>query len=358
MENANSVRDSNFELLRILSMVMIVVLHIGNHGLGGYIDIPVFLSGFTEVIYYFIRSLTIIAVSLYVLISGYFLSNSKFKITKLINLFLETSFFSIAIYLLNVVLGYVDLGIVALIKSMFSVFFGEYWFVTVYFVLYAISPFLNKLIDNINKKEHAYLLLLSFLISCIWQFVYVNEEIGVVGGYGLIYFMFLYFIGAYVRKYNFIIKNFNKNVYLLFYFLLAATNGLTTYISEINFGGIDRLIQYNSPLILAMSYCLFMYFKQLKIKSSKINFVSKYVFGIYLVHEQSTFRQVLWNEFGIVEDIISSNGMLFIVKMIGYSLIVFLFCWIVSFTITSIYNFLYRKLSKKSTFNKIKTAAP
>lgn len=348
MKNTNEVRDSNFELLRILSMFMIINLHIGTHGIENYIDVSEFQSAFNEVLYYFIRSLTIIAVTLYVLISGYFLSKSKFKSTKLISLCLETSFFSIVIYLLNVVMGYIDLSIVALIKSIFSVFIGEYWFVTVYVVLYAISPFLNKLIDNMNKKEHTYLLIISFFISCVWQFIYPHQSIGVVAGYGLIYFIFIYFLAAYVRNYDFLIKDFNKNIYILFYFLLAITNGLVIYITEIAFGDIDRLYQYNSPIVLIISYCLFMYFKQLKIKSSKINFVSKYVFGIYLVHEQSTFKRVLWNEFEIVENITSATGIIFIAKMIGYSLIIFLCCWLASFIITSIYNFLYSKLSKKS----------
>lgn len=101
-EGKRKVRDSNFELLRTLSMFMIVILHIGTHGLAKYIGTSDSFSGLNELMYYFIRSLAIVAVSLYVLISGYFLSKSQFKLIKLINLFLEVSFFATVVYLVNV----------------------------------------------------------------------------------------------------------------------------------------------------------------------------------------------------------------------------------------------------------------
>ncbi|WP_423188906.1 acyltransferase [Alkalibacterium sp. f15] len=341
-ETKMKIRDSNFELLRVLSMYMIVVLHIGTHGIQNYIDVSVSLSDYNELIYYFIRTLAIIAVSLYVLMSGYFSKKSKFQLSKLIELFLEVSFFSTVIYLVNVMIGVVDFNFVVLLNSLFSVLTGEYWFVTVYFVLYAISPFLNILIDNMVKKEHLYLLVISFLIFSVWQFIYPIEFIGVSSGYGLVYFVFLYMLAAYLQKYDFVIKDFKRNTYLFLYIVLAVFISLVIYW----FGGIGRMLSYNSPLVMLMSYCLFQYFKMLKIKSPKINLASTYVFGIYLIHEQSSFRQVLWGELGIIEDIIGSNANLIILKMIGYTVIVFIICWVLSVVIKTMYNFSYKILYK------------
>lgn len=345
MKKASAVRDSGFELLRILSMFMIIILHISTHGINNYIDIPDFLNGFSEFFYYLIRSISINAVSLYVLISGYFLSKSKFKLSKLLKIVLETTFFSMSIYLLNVAVGFADFSVLTLLKSILSVFLGEYWFVTVYVVMYAMLPLLNKLINEMTKGEYHYLLITSFLVFNLWQIIYANAVIGVVSGYGLLYFMYLYFLAAYVRKYGFLIKDFSKNRYLIFFLLLATTNGVLDYVAEITFGGLGRLYQYNSPIVLLMSYCLFMYFKKLDVKNSKINYFSKYVFGIYLVHEQSTFRGVLWNEFGIIENIISSKGIIFIVKLVIFSLIIFMVCWLISFILTSTFNSLYKKIN-------------
>ncbi|MGG0658365.1 acyltransferase [Rummeliibacillus pycnus] len=337
----SKVRDSNFELLRIISMFMIVILHIGTHGMGKYINISNFLTGFNEVFYYFIRSLSIIAVSLYVLVSGYFLTKSKFKLKKLVSLFMEVSFFSTVIYLVNVLVGNVDFNVVMFFKSLFSVFTGGYWFVTVYFVMYALSPFMNKLIDHMDKKEHGNLIITGLLVCNIWQFIYPHALVGVSNGYGLVYFLFLYILAAYIQKYEFLIKDFNRNLYLFMYFFVAFINSLLIYRT----GLMDQLYSYNSPLVLIMAYCLFQYFKKLKIKSPNINFASKFVFGIYLIHEQSSMRPVIWKKFGIIEDIISTDGNLIIFKMIGYCVIVFISCWIVSFVIGTIYNALYKKVS-------------
>lgn len=335
------IRDSNFELLRIISMFMIVILHIGTHGISKYVDVPSFLSSFNEGLYYFIRSLAIIAVSLYVLVSGYFLTNSIFKLKKLVHLFLEVSFFSTMIYLVNVLVGNTVFNIAIFVKSLFSVFTGEYWFVTVYFAMYALSPFINKLIGGIDKKEHARLILIGFLICNVWQFIYPNTLVGVSDGYGLVYFLFLYILAAYIRMYDFLIKDLHRNIYLLMFFFVALINSLLIY----RFGLMDQLYSYNSPLVLIMAYSLFQYFKKLKIQSPNINFASKYVFGIYLIHEQSTVRPLLWRKLGIIEDIIATNDQLIIFKMIGYCLIIFASCWGISFIIGTIYHAFYQKVS-------------
>ncbi len=334
------IRDSNFELLRIISMFMIVVLHIGTHGLSKYVDISNFLEGKNQFLYYFIRSMAIIAVSLYVLVSGYFLSKSTFKLKKLVSLFLEVSFFSTVIYVASVLVGNVDFNIGTFIKAVLSVFTGEYWFVTVYFALYALSPFLNKLLSNLNKKEHSYLLLTLFLISCVWQFIYKNQLVGVSNGYGLIYFIFLYFLAAYIQKYEFLLSDLKRNIYLSIYIIVALLNGYLVY----QFGWDDQLFSYNSPFVLIMSYSLFQFFKKIKIQSPQINFASKYVFGIYLIHEHFTIRPVIWGKLGIIEDIISSNGIVVIVKIIGYCVIVFISCWALSLVISTIYKGLSRKI--------------
>lgn len=63
-------RQSNVEVLRILSMLMIVCLHIMNHG--GLLDtvVPYTVNYY---LFYVIEIFSYVAVNVYVLISGYFL---------------------------------------------------------------------------------------------------------------------------------------------------------------------------------------------------------------------------------------------------------------------------------------------
>ena len=68
-------RNPNIELLRIISMMMVLVLHCLSWG--GALD---YRSGIQLYVYWWLEALAIVAVDIFVLISGYFLVESKFKV--------------------------------------------------------------------------------------------------------------------------------------------------------------------------------------------------------------------------------------------------------------------------------------
>lgn len=352
MKNENKpIRESNFELLRIVSMFMIMILHIGTHGIQKYIDTST-LSSFNEMLYHFLRSLSIIAVNIYVLISAYFLSQSTFKLKKLVLLFVETSFFFTLIFAITSIFGYPDFNMTSLKESLFAVIFGKYWFVTAYFVLFALSPYLNKLLNTLSKKEHLNLIVITTLICCAWQFYYANSSIGIGKGYGVPFFIYLYIVGAYIRNYQFILKDLNKNLYLISYLVLAIVNTMIVMSAANTEGDIGRWYNYNSPIVLIMSYALFQYFRKIHIKSTVINSISKYVFGIYLLHEHTNMRSFLWIDSGVVEKITNLNNYMFIIYTLGYSIIVFISCWIGSYIISKVFSFIMSNVDKVLLFIK------
>lgn len=78
-ENKKKIRMSNFELLRILCMFLIVAHHFSVHS--------TFSNDISVVNLCLVRALRIggkLAVNVYVLISGYFMISSKFKLKKLL----------------------------------------------------------------------------------------------------------------------------------------------------------------------------------------------------------------------------------------------------------------------------------
>ena len=54
-----------------------------------------------------------------------------------------------------------------LIKSLFPITFKEYWFMTTYIVLYIFTPYLNKLINSMTKKENTIFLNVGILLFSI-----------------------------------------------------------------------------------------------------------------------------------------------------------------------------------------------
>ena len=106
-------RELNFELLRIVSMIMIVTLHYW--GKSGFLDSADYkTSGFYFA--WIIRSFSFCAVNCYVLITGYFMSQTEFKISRLIKTWLTVWVYSVVIYLLSSVVGVQQFEILGLIK--------------------------------------------------------------------------------------------------------------------------------------------------------------------------------------------------------------------------------------------------
>lgn len=87
-------RQANMELLRILSMLMIIVLHcLGKSGI-----LKAEAGAWNMGVTWFLEALCAGAVNVYILISGYFSVRSVFKIKKIFMLWLQVAFYSVWIY--------------------------------------------------------------------------------------------------------------------------------------------------------------------------------------------------------------------------------------------------------------------
>ncbi len=69
-------REANYELLRITAMFMVVCLHYLSHA--GALTVPGESAGGTQILGDFLEALCIVAVNVYVLITGWFQSQAEF----------------------------------------------------------------------------------------------------------------------------------------------------------------------------------------------------------------------------------------------------------------------------------------
>nr|WP_232226973.1 acyltransferase [Marinilactibacillus sp. 15R] len=328
---------------------MIVIWHLCVHGIQSSIQITD-LSRINQFLFYLIESITVIAVNLYVLISGYFLYNKNKPImSKVFRLVLETFAFTMTIFLFLLIIGEVKFSNRYLLLSIFSIFYGKYWFITVYIVMFTLSPYLNIVIRYLSKKQHLQLLAILFFIEAIWQFMHVVDAIGVNDGYSVFHFIFLYFLAAFLGKYGFVIRDFNKYIYLSGFFSMTMVNTIISYLSP---SSIDKLFRYNSPVIIFSAFCLFMFFKKISFQSKLINRVSKYTLGIYLVHEHFFIRPLLWGDIGVVQKVLSGPESFFVIRIIVFGILVFGVCWIIAYIISNIFNLAFNYFG--NIFNKSK----
>jgi surface polysaccharide O-acyltransferase-like enzyme len=314
-------------------MIMIVLLHFGTYGFSKYINISE-LSSLNQFLFNFIKVLSLVGVNVYVLISGYFLCTSQFKMSKALRVVRETFIFSVLIFSGMAVLQRTDGSLAGLFQSTFPVYLSTYWFITVYILLFLLSPYLNILINQLSKKEYGKFLFLLFMVNCVWQFFHPLGSFGVNGGYSIVHFIFIYFVAGYLRHHGKSLASLNKGLYLSVYILLGAGTALILLQAwELPF----KLLTYNSPIIVVMSLALFLFFSKLSFVSRPINAISGYVLGVYLIHEHPLIRHRLWSN--VMDWMNSGNQSLLILQYLVYAVLIFGVCLGISYVIYSMINF-------------------
>lgn len=352
------LRQSNFELMRIISMLMIIFWHILYHA--NIIDNA---NASLSIILMFVRSFIYIHVNIFILTSGYFMSNTKFKMSKLLQLNNTIWFYRALIPLILILLGFISMDSISLIRLLIPFHTEGYWFMKAYLYLYMLSPFLNIIINNISKKDYKKMLIIFFVIFSIMPF-FTNQTIyDTNDGFGLLQFIILYFIGAYFRKFkieeSYYFKNFSLNAKRLILFglysSLAVILGFIYIATSFNSYGkvVDvvfniissSIMAYNNPFIMIESVLFFLFFSLLNIKSKFINIVSSTTLGVYLIHDNKFLRTILFEGLGFTQDIYSVSILL---KVFACTFLIFIGCSLIEFIRQKIFKFIYnRKISQK-----------
>lgn len=340
-------RESNIEFLRITAIIMVIGLHYLNSNMGGALGA---LSGghINYYIAHYIESLNIVAVNLFVIVSSYFLvDKSTPKLSKVIKLVVLSYFYGVLFYIIGIILNTNEFSFIGLIKSI-NLFLGDgYWFIKIYIILYLLSPFINNFISTLNKKSYKGIIILIGTFFSVWP-SFLPHAPNDDGGYGIISFIFLYLIVAYIKKYY---EN-NKSIkyYMCIYFLSAS---MTFIFSIIPF---ERAWKYNFVFNIIGAIALFLGIKKLKLKSNIINYIATYTFSIYLIHFNNIMIILVFKGLLRCQDFYYSK--LFIINLVGGIITIFLISFIIEFIRRMVINLIDKlipnrlKLSIKSIENK------
>lgn len=326
----SKLRDAKFELLRIVSMLMIVCLH-----LFGYTEFATQTTGANYVILKSLHTASMVAVNMFVMISCYFLVNKKTSYKKILALTIEVIFYSVLFYVIFISCGWKTFEIKDLLY--FAPFTGVYWFFSAYLILYLAVPFLNILLAQISKKQH---LLLLVGLMCIAMLNFLPTGMKVFDfnlGFSAIWFMTIFIFMYYIKKYN--VKEFKAWVYILTYII-------TIIISY--FAG----AAYCSPFIALASYSFFMIFKKINIKNAILTkiicFVSAETFAVYLIFSHPLVHEVLYNK--ILHCQLFATNKFAVLIFIGFNFAIFAACIIIDIFRKFLFKFigfLYKKVKNK-----------
>lgn len=290
------VRDSNIELFRILMMFLITVHHyFVNSGLVGLAE-----SEFNtkSLFLHFWGMWGHIGTNCFVLITGYFMCTSRITLKKFLKLFLEIETYNVFLFLFFIFIGKEHFTVNHFLYILIPVHALKTNFAECYLVFYILIPFLNVLVNNIDKKAHAILMLFCILI---FSFCAKIPGFQVESNY-VEWFCVIYIIGSFIRKYPY------KDGKTRFWFLCMSFSIIIAFSSVIVFlylrmnGGVypgfTLLMAAQAPFALLVAVCAFMFFKSLKIKPSRfINIIGAGTFGVLLIHANSeTMRHWLWHD--------------------------------------------------------------
>lgn len=329
--NSRFSRNSNIELLRIISMLMIITLHYLYNG--GVLDKLSFGDN-NYIPAWILESFCYVSVNCYVLISGYYLSTAtEIKIAKVIETVLEVVFYSVGIYLVFCAIGFERFSIKSLITGhMFPITHGSYWFASVYIVLYLLSPLLNRMISSLSQSQHKKLLIITGVIFSVLPsvvFFYV-DQVKVASGYSLIWFLFLYFLSAYFRKYSITIKVYQLVILYISGSLLSfAVKVLQQLILKKE---LLNLYQYSSITVLCASVALFLLFIQMKPRTNPLlQIIGRCTFGVFLIHTHFIIvhKGVLWDMIVRPTKYCDGSTITFILHLVISVLAIFLICCII-----------------------------
>lgn len=355
------VRQSNFELLRIIAMFLIVLHHAMVHGTLTVSGNSVLKTGnpLTFGIYNFFAFGGKVGVYIFVLITGYFMINSKIALKKVVKLWLPIFFWSIMVTLSYEVVKH-DFSIGKIIQSALPIFFNQYWFMTVYFFLYLLIPLINEAIRNFSIKQELWCITLGLVIMFPNNFFYGS----VVGGQ-LVNFVVVYFIGAFIREHDLLQEKQFKflstwSCWLSVILIFITAFGFSFIGFSLKSVRLLKAASFFTDGLTETFFCLFIalglfaWIGSKKIGYHKfINTVATTTFGIYLIHDNGLMRALLWIKVFHMENLIRTPiyGVMYVLIVV---LIVFVSCSLLEFIRKLIFSKFENKIASKSNIFGIK----
>lgn len=293
-------RSSNIDLLRVLAIIAVIMIHYNNDDIGGgnkYVA-PHSLNQF---VLYSIQSLCVSAVNVFVILSGYCsFKRDYLNIAKPLKLL-------ITLYAFRFLMLFVSLFVSQENFTPMDIFvrlLPNNWYITLFIVLYILSPWLNLLLKTLEDYSKMFILVFFALFS-VWPTLtdliqnltavqnYGMSSVGLYGsmdGYTIVNFVLLYFIGASINNSNYkklSLKGIAFKLLIVFVMLvgwsyLYPLTGLRLHKSAWS---------YCNPLLIYEAYLLVILFLKISIPpSSIISYMAKGTLTVFLLHTSFLVR--------------------------------------------------------------------
>ncbi len=295
-------RQTNFEMIRILAMVLIIIHHIFVHSIEPQLSQSDIFEGYEVydrlMIVDFARSFGKIGNILFVMLSGYFLIDKKIDMAKHTVKILSEMFFATVVLMLA---GAVHLYFQPVYNVLNLRAFNEDWWFPGYYIVIIFAAWigLNRyLVDAGRDKFRILLIVLFAAISIAW----IRNAMSAIGLTTIAMGIFSYMLGGYIKLYDPLKKLKGIWLFVLIicslilmgvsYHIYASANMNAAIATEQPFYNrdIEGYLECSLPCIV-ISLSLFEAFKRIKCTpSALVNSISSSTFMIYLLHDNRYAR--------------------------------------------------------------------
>jgi len=329
-------RDSNIELLRILLILGVIVLHY--NGVAGGFD-SVQKGSANEAVLHLLEAICICAVDAFIMISGYYLCKKEsISARKPLELIVQVIIWSEALIIASnsvIALRGGDVSAVGVLMQIGKAIIPANWFVILYAVTYLLSPYINRLIAGLSDDQFRKMVVLLFVCFSIWAcfsdllvnltgdgyYASLNtvSSGGSNGGYTIVNFVFLYVLGAFIRRGSIQLKVYQSATICC---ICVVALWVMDLLNNQKGWGVTVVYAYNNPVIIVYSAALLMLFRELQIGHiAWINKLAEANFTVFLLH---TFFLMHAN----VPKYVRANVLMMLAHILLTACVIYLICFI------------------------------
>lgn len=294
----NGNRDSGLELLRFISIFLILMHHACISG-----SLEIFKLPFAPINHGIVSVLGIwgmFGVDIFFLISFWFMLDESFvfRIEKWFRLVIEVVILALTAYAVSCFFFNEAFSLRAMIKAILSPALNTYWYITVYLIVFLCIPFFRIINEKLDDKDIITLFCILFFVVPVYR-----------GGYGaapinnLDYGVYMVIATMLVKRFEFGIKKYALLGSIVF--MAACIGGIyiALYMGKGQGMLYELCVNRFSPLQSLSALFVFVFFKnRIILKNKVVNFLAKGILGIYILHASPSIAQHIWiDTFEMVE---------------------------------------------------------
>ncbi len=327
MEKKNcKERNAGVDLLRIVSMLMVVILHIlGQGGVLAGVSAAPQTAGYA--VAYLLESCCFLSINSFALVSGYVGAEGHFRYARLFETQLRVLFYTVLITAGFCIAMPELFGFTLIKNALFPAMTGQYWYYTAYFGLMLFMPALQCMIAHLSRARFRNLILSILLLFSILPALFVRDIFQTAQGYSLWWLIALYLVGAYIKIYG--CPFLKKTIPALAVYALSVLAAWGIQLADAYGVGIPlpNMLVYTSPAMLLGSIALLVAFSGYQPSSpvkKAISLLAPLSFSVYLIHAHPLIWEHLFAERFRTLAEYPAAGIVFVV--IGIAVGVYILC--------------------------------